>query len=852
MTTTIIENTNRNLLRDELLNYYNLLIINKIDPALSADNDYFFKEMKDIATAAKKNPSGSTTTISNVASASAIANNTPTQINFLNYFIASCLNWTVSSILSDYDNFPTLAIRKSVLRSEQNDFAVYNDIMRHLNVLNVIIDILEAYKVFIDNNLATFNSDIQAINTIRLVSEFTRFDDSNVSKNFGYKHSTTGNSVLMLCVKSFPKNLTASQQNDIFTLYDITNYRTVITAKSDFEGGTDGQYAANGDKYYRQEISITSNGKVSHNGVDMNNIIKINKDSTFTAEVVAGGGLSNVQRRDKAIIQNFLYFLIRMNKDSVRTQVYALYYYYKIVRLYALLVCASVPVALYDFTADNGDVNYIKIHPLTSAAPNAFTDATLSILQTDDAANYMGLINTYSGSSPTATTVTNQYKALIKNLYQEIRKYASAQLTTMQNELNSLTQMRQFSFVNIPYSFIVWKDTIGDADRTSSINYKNTQNTTQIKIDYDSSSIKTPIDAITAAQKIYIKTNYVLLYKARTFTINEIDTTNKIITINANFDDTTTSSSHPLGHNYSSFAKSLTIGNVQIIPIGLSELKTQYADSKNKLSSISDDISKNAVKINNQRNLFNYQKSKYDLLNAQITTYAVIISIILMILVGLYIVNASKDTKKLVSVICGIVILLVIIVYYFVNISYLQESFGNKYDLIETFAVKNDADFLISSTTKAELLDTIQSDLLQFNTTVIATLQIAMGAIPLKETTDFYSQLNEIISIEKQDKQELSNILSHKKTLGYSNIDILKYENNNMKVYIFVLLTTAALFTLLYILSLYLPDDYNNLIVFVAVLCAIVIFSYYLIFTNQLVRTKSYHKYWGPSTMSDK
>ena len=125
-----------------------------------------------------------------------------------------------------------------------------------------------------------------------------------------------------------------------------------------------------------------------------------------------------------------------------------------------------------------------------------------------------------------------------------------------------------------------------------------------------------------------------------------------------------------------------------------------------------------------------------------------------------------------------------------------------------------------------------------------------MGTLPATEAIDFYVELNNVMKNEKKNKGEVNEILAFKKSLGYSNIDVLKYEVNNLKIYITVLLFSALIAVCLYTASLYLPDEYTNLLLFIAVLFFIIIFSYYMIFSTKTVRNKSSTKYWGPENNS--
>jgi hypothetical protein len=126
-----------------------------------------------------------------------------------------------------------------------------------------------------------------------------------------------------------------------------------------------------------------------------------------------------------------------------------------------------------------------------------------------------------------------------------------------------------------------------------------------------------------------------------------------------------------------------------------------------------------------------------------------------------------------------------------------------------------------------------------------------MNAIPLTESIDFYSELNGVIKSEKDDKTNIREILEFKRSLGNSSIDMLRYESNRKQIYISTLLVSAIIFIILYNVSLYSPSEYRNLIIFAGFIFAIIIFSYYLIFSSKTVRNRSNNKYWGPEFNKD-
>lgn len=807
-------NTNIDLLKTYLQNYYNNLIVNKKDPASNQD---YFPEMNDIKSIPKDRVS-----IPQPTTDKTIISSTK---NFT-IFIATCLNWQLTSSRTDTSMLKNnklldVSINSTPAGTITDNLYAYNDIIRHINVINVIIDILEAYKYIIDNNSTSFKEKLYKIDTIRLVSQQTRFD-AIAEKNYAYIDSRIGENVLMLCIKSF-------NNNDVFTKWSSTEYNIPIKMQSDFITTDNGivAFTQNGHKHERQEISNVSR-VIKHNGTVMNTIKGVN-------EAINGDTVNyNVQNRDRAIIQNFLYFLIRMNKDDARTQVYALYYYYKIVRLYALLICASVNIAIFNVKG-NTKLSYIKINSVSG-------DNATNPLDTDDVKYMTDFLNSYEQLKTTPNTaVTPETPTNIKKMYDKIYTYVSSELSAMNTTISTTSNSRDLSFVNIPLALKIPQ--LSESTRQPA-------NASSLKLYYTNSDKKTAINNAygDVVKKKSLMDNFEIVYKGIGFKILNINTTDgsEYIEIEAKFDTNYDTNNIPLfGENY--VVSDIALSNIYIQSKSLTSLKSAYSSGKSQLVDINSNIKNNTLKINNQKNLFNYQKSKYDLLQTQITTYTTIFSIIVLVIIGMYIVDAGKDTKRLVALICGVVILMVVIIYYFVNISYLQENFNN----IEHFAVPASAASITDATTDQEKMDLLEKNLLYFNNIVLSTLQQGIAVIPLKESSDFYNELNNVIKIERDEKQGINNILTYKKSLGNSNIDVLKYENNNMKVYLFVLLTSFTIFSLLYILSIYLPSDYNSLIGFVAVIFAVILFSYYLIFTHQVVRTKSYHKYWGPSKVNN-
>jgi hypothetical protein len=140
----------------------------------SAGNEYIFKEMKDIS-------SGKTATIPTTFDANSVAYN----IEMFNDFIRSIINFKLSNNLSYYDK--ALKIKNA---DNTTNVGVVRHIFSCINIVNVFVDILEAYKYFLDNETDPI-SFLKEITEIRLVSQYAKKSISsfgtNRKQNVGYK-----------------------------------------------------------------------------------------------------------------------------------------------------------------------------------------------------------------------------------------------------------------------------------------------------------------------------------------------------------------------------------------------------------------------------------------------------------------------------------------------------------------------------------------------------------------------------------------------------------------------------------------------------------------------------------------
>jgi hypothetical protein len=245
-----------------------------------------------------------------------------------------------------------------------------------INIINVFVDILEAYKYFIDND-AGFKDKLKVINTIVLVpsthrtKEHIDYISTSVAAqpNIGYYISSEP-SKLFLAINS----LTSSSQNTIFTL-DKSNDELldgkILATHGLYEGTT-----LNVNPYVNQFAYISdSNFKI--------NILQYNKKTNYDT--------FNLADLQKNCLNNFLLFLAKMKVDNARNQVNALYFYYKYLHLYTTLVFSTMNVVLNDSTQNTQ--YFMKIIQYTPYSTNAATGQTALIAASSLAANAAAATN---------------------------------------------------------------------------------------------------------------------------------------------------------------------------------------------------------------------------------------------------------------------------------------------------------------------------------------------------------------------------------------------------------------------------------------------------------------------------
>jgi hypothetical protein len=277
--------------------------------------------------------------------------------------------------------------------------------------------------------------------------------------------------------------------------------------------------------------------------------------------------------------------------------------------------------------------------------------------------------------------------------------------------------------------------------------------------------------------------------------------------------------------------------------------KTDYITTRNNISKLETDINFKSSKVTHQKNLYESQNNKKIFLERQILAYNIIIAVIVLTLVGINVVKVDKEVVRTVSLSCFGVIILLFVIYFISNLTYV-ETFAdydvNKplYDLSYTSKVLDVSDSLYNSKKKKRL----DAEISKLNAKFINYFEKLIITLPATDNYHFYKEISEIIANDEENKIFTNNSLNYSKNQNDNNINSIKYELENNKLYINTLLISAVIFIGLYNMYInYIKDDkYLTLFVFICIIIFIVILSYYYITANRRVKTVFKSIYWGP------
>jgi len=881
--------------------------LNNFDDKLKTYSSIFFKTIStkdtllpevDTITKPDKNldiPTGSSTTDYN--------------IDQFHNFIRNIINFKIkiSDELKVTNNNMDFIKRKVDATFDFNE-NVRDNIIETLKVINVFVDILEAYKNCIENEGNTFfdsgyKKDIN-IDQIQLVSDTTRIYHSSsmfpsdTTKNAGYIRnvtiSNTPTSILYLSIQSFNMNTYENVFDKTGTINDIsaTIYSSAKTGKTDLTG-----LVLDSTADYKRQTYI----KATTDPI-------VNKTSLTI--------------RNKALVTILLKTLLSLDTAFRKQSVYALYFYYKFVQLYSCLIInvSNVMYANYD----NDTIKCINIYNTTmreyvseikvktegtgyiaTVTPTiiTFDGGTASFSTTAGGATNTGTIPTSTvitistwnevttlpafdlGSFATlsitkyepAITSTGGTSVVFKANYNPIIIYnkdvtnnnnidrlttviknISNALTVMNNEMSKYSENNDdnsFEFTSATAATVTLTGTVITGDRVTISITDSTKVSILNKYNYSYDLIN-DYCVYDNKNKLYyniLEINNLYLGSPSSF---EIKINAVLVKEDLNHD-----ASAVLFKNNDG-ALVLTGGTItnstgkflDIRKKDINAFKDEYDKNKNKIYNLNTEIGLNTNKVQRQKNLYDNQYNKNVFLTRQILIYNIIISIIVLILIFINLMKLDKQLAKTISLGCFGAIILLFVIYITSNITYIETFNGSETDttsilhsLTKTYYDKSS---LNSNTYNANKIKVLNIEINNLNKKFISYFEKIIITIPSADSVDFYREIKDNSNSEIDNKSYISKLLKFNNSQGNNNMDAIKYEIENNKLYILTLLISSIIFIGFYnmYINYNISEKYISLIVFICIIIFIIISAYYIINSNKRVRTVYKHKYWGPET----
>lgn len=842
----------------------------------------------------------------------------PTNTNATTYsaaqftnFIRNIVNFNIKNfhMLDDKDNnmgFVSKTMGRNGTPAYTLNENVKTNIIETLKVVNVFVDILEAYKYCIDNKekdtiFDTGYTTETPINRIEIVSGKTRFYNAdntvmtpaNTVLNAGYIRSVkeydgadASSSVLYLSIQSFNTGMTDK----------IYNYNNIFDKKNDnavFNSSPSNilNAAAKGTILEPYPLAIRDYPRQVYSGIA--------SDPTSISNLT-------LENRNKALVKLLLKTLFTLDINFRSQSVYALYYYYKFVQLYSSLII-NVSNVMY---ADLNEASPPRIETRnTTTSKKALGVSGIELIMNGIRYNSPPTI-TVTGGGGTITAGTNIVSETSGkvNINNGGSGYTSTPQVSVQGSLSSGTVQAQaiatIAPVVMEYSrtesdnIEKLKDVISEVSNalseliTDVSNYtKNTDTSFVISTAAVPTDLKATMVSFNPDNKIVLNiTNGCIyrklsMYSAMYDIPNDYtvyDNKNKVyyniirinnedqnifkIEINAVFtaddilekDIDTKIFKDGVGNAINKPVDDTPVviptTNANFLEIRRKDInayKTEYIYNRNDLDKLNENIGYNTSKVTHQTNQYDTQFNKNVFLERQILAYNIILAIILVVLVGINVVNIDKQLVKTISLSCLGTIVLLFIIYFISNITYIETFALTPTDALYSLTKANYGDKtkkLNPSSYNTLKLNTIKNEVDKLNSKFISYFEKIIITLPSTDNLDFYREIKDVITNDRDNKQFINKRLEYNKSQNSNDINSLKYELENNKLYINTLLISAIIFVGLY--NLYINyatnDKYLSLLIFVSVIIFIVILAYYIITSNRRVKTVFKNVYWGP------
>ena len=312
------------------------------------------------------------------------------------------------------------------------------------------------------------------------------------------------------------------------------------------------------------------------------------------------------------------------------------------------------------------------------------------------------------------------------------------------------------------------------------------------------------------------------------------------------------------------FYNSVTNNKVTLSKKDAYDYNNTYIENIRAIRKSNSNINTNESKIKNYETIYNTYKSRYDFMHNQFIAYSTILAILAVALIVGSVSSNNLATTKLITLICFGIIILIFVTYYVFNILYVNEHFTNKKkvekfevgaykleDIVPFPVVSSDNNHLEFQYTAQsgnfmyQKSNFVQNQIDAINNRIIQNFELLNVGIRQNDSNYAFGNLMNISTNERIARHKINTILDNKKVNTTTHIDLLKYEIAVYRVKINTLLYSALVIIGLITINLYTEGEYYGNLIFIGTLFGIIILTYYLTYSNHIVRTESKNFYWG-------
>jgi len=783
----------------------------------------------------------------------------------------------------------TAAIQANTVKVTGQDKVSHN-IISSMNLINTFLEILESYANYISDEK---DNSIHEINNIFIVNV-----DPVSDKRYKYLKAASDNSQLKpaftaLYLKMNPVNYTslvADSTMEVDTKYDgYSNIKASANKYSISNVVFSGSDTLSLNNPTEPTIGYVRGLRIRKNGSDsiideMTTartemiitpeplIFENNKQFNASQSATPFFG-PNLKTRDQYLLKHFLNIIINIKKESRYTTIKILQMYYTTMKILLLTAVntgnhlynskfASSPSVLHTSASaslfglkgiDDDNFSVLTIYTSDDINANAafrINTAYTDIDTQDDVfhTKINNLIDKITADSANSIGVSTTMPTLSDGFY--AKKIDDKHIEISSIAITAATSYT-FTLADWKHENSFKKNQITDQAMLKEFDNKqinNIKNKYKININGGRYNIVEIYDDIATMLKYKIKASLSdpnLYPKAS----GALDRTKYNI---LDYNGTTHSLSTDQNIHKANFAIFKKAAGVQIVnKVELKETTPQdnaeeYNNLKSEIMGYSENIKLNKSKINNYTTLYDLHKSRHNLLNNQLIAYYIIIAVLIGIIVTINLANIEKSFIKTIATGCFAAVVLLFISYYVMNVIYINEEFtvehfASAFTLAETTTITIEYQDPSKNAKKAF----VEGRMNNYCEAIILALKILKPSLENSSLINSSSELLRIGKNESDQRLYINNILINKRDKSEINIDVLKYENMNFAVHIKALLVTALILIGVYTIHLYIEPKYLDLLLFVSAILLISVFTYFIVYSNKIVRTTSSNNYWG-------